>query len=278
MYKEILYKVDGAVATISFNRPDKLNALTITILDELKHALDQAEKNEKVVGIVLTGEGRGFSAGMDMDYLKHATEKDISEQNDQKNELEAAPGDSEMGENFQVTYSYLLSIRKPIIAAINGPCAGLSFAIAMLCDIRFATENTKFTTAFSVRGLIAEHGLSWILPRVIGPSRALDLLWTSRKFDGNEALKLGVVDHVIPQEEIIKKAQGYIENLAKTAAPISLMVMKRQVYKHLNSQLGEAMKESNQWLEESLKRPDFKEGVTSFIEKRPPNFNPVEIN
>ncbi|TDJ24731.1 MAG: enoyl-CoA hydratase, partial [Gammaproteobacteria bacterium] len=175
------------------------------------------------------------------------------------------------------TYSYLLSVRKPLLAAINGACAGLGFAVAMLCDMRFVERSAKFSTAFSQRGLIAEHGISWILPRLIGPSRALDLLWSARKFDGVEAERLGLADRLVEDGASLDAALGYIEELAASAAPNSLMVMKQQVYRHLNMPLGEAMKETNTLMAESLSRPDFREGVRSFIEKRPPEFARLEI-
>jgi enoyl-CoA hydratase/carnithine racemase len=180
-----------------------------------------------------------------------------------------------MGPDFLVTWGYLLTIRKPLIAAVNGPCAGLSFVIALLCDLRFASERARFTTSFSQRGLIAEHGISWVLPRLIGTSRALDLLWSARKIDAAEAERLGVVDRVVAHEALLPEARSYIENLAESCSPTSLMVMKQQVYRHLILPLGEAMEESNRLMTESLARPDFKEGVGSFVEKRPPRFGRI---
>jgi enoyl-CoA hydratase/carnithine racemase len=271
MYEQILYQVDDPVATITLNRPDRLNALTQRMLAELRHALAQAEADERVVGIVLTGAGRGFCAGMDMDALgATASGQGGGEALDPA--LEASPGDPAMGSDFQVTFAYLLSIRKPLVAAINGPAAGLGFGIACLCDLRFASERAKFTTSFSQRGLIAEHGTSWILPRILGPSRALDILWSSRKFDAAEAERLGLVNRVVEADAVVDQARAYIAELAATASPTSLMVMKQQVYRHLNLPLGEAMHESNRLMAESLKRGDFKEGVASFVERRPPRF------
>ena len=182
VYRDILYSVDDPVAVITMNRPDNLNAFTVRMLAEIRHALAAAERDERVVGIILTGQGRGFCAGMDMNALDQMSSggraaEDLSA-------LDATPGDPDMGENFKTTYGYLLAIRKPLIAAVNGACAGLGFCFAMLCDMRFVDRNARFSTAFSQRGLVAEHGASWILPRVVGPSRALDLLWSARKFDG----------------------------------------------------------------------------------------------
>jgi enoyl-CoA hydratase/carnithine racemase len=276
MYQDINYDVRAPVAIITMNRPDSLNAFTTRMLAEIRHALATAERDSDVIGMVLTGAGRGFCAGMDMNALNQMS-SGADEGGDDLSELAASPGDPGMGENFQVTYSYLLSVRKPLLAAINGACAGLGFAVAMLCDMRFVEQSARFSTAFSQRGLVAEHGLSWILPRVIGPSRALDLLWSARKFDGVEAERMGLVDRLVEDGASLDAALTYIEELAASAAPNSLMVMKQQVYRHLNMPLGEAMTETNTLMAESLSRSDFREGVRSFIEKRPPEFARLDI-
>ena len=276
-YQEITYSVDGPSAVITLNRPDALNALTNNMMVELKHALGAAEQDEQVVGIILTGAGRGFCAGMDMNALDaQATGGDLSAGVEVR-QLDADPGDKSMGENFQVAFTYIMSIRKPIIVALNGACAGLGMSIALLCDMRFSSENGKFVTAFSQRGLIAEHGQSWILPRLIGSARALDLLWSSRKVGADEALQMGLVNRIIPQDELLNETKAYIQNLADNCSPTSLMMMKQQVYRHMNAPLGEAMKESNKWMAESLKREDFKEGVASYLEKRAPDFNKIKM-
>lgn len=275
MYQEIDYTIRGPAAVIIMNRPEALNAFTGRMLAEIKHALTAAERDAAVVGIVLTGAGRGFCAGMDMNALNQMSSGGGA--GDDLSALDASPGDPGMGENFQVTYSYLLSLRKPLLAAINGACAGLGMVFALLCDMRFVERQAKFTTAFSQRGLVAEHGISWILPRLIGPSRALDLLWSARKFDGEEAAQLGIVDRLVDEGASLSAALDYVEDLAARCAPKSLMVMKQQVYRHLNMPLGESMKETNALMAESLDRPDFREGVRSFIEKRAPNFDPLDI-
>lgn len=275
-YQEILYSVDDPVATITMNRPDQLNAFTNRMLAEIRHALAAAERDDRVVGIILTGAGRGFCAGMDMNALDSmssggAAREDLSA-------LEAHPGDPELGPDFQVTFSYLLSIRKPLIAAVNGACAGLGFVFALLSDMRFVDRNARFATAFAQRGLIAEHGASWILPRLIGPGRALDILWSGRKFDGAEAERIGLVERLCEPGESVEQAADYIRELAAVASPTSLRVMKAQVYRHMNMPLGEAMRETNTWMDESLKRDDFREGVRSFLERRPPRFGRVEVD
>ena len=278
MYEEIRYEVDGPAAVITLNRPDALNALTNNMLEELKHALAEAEKDESVVGIVLTGEGRGFCAGMDMNALNsQASGGDLSA-GAERRKLEADPGDKSMGDNFTVAFTYILSIRKPVIAAVNGACAGLGMSIALLCDMRFGSENTRFITAFSQRGLVAEHGQSWILPRLIGSARALDLLWSSRKTGAEEAKEMGLLDRILPHDELVPATKDYIVQLAEASSPTSLMVMKQQVYRHLNMELGDAMKESNQLMAASLQRDDFREGVKSFLEKRPPEFDRIKVD
>ncbi|MEM7467604.1 MAG: enoyl-CoA hydratase-related protein [Pseudomonadota bacterium] len=271
MYQDIHYEVKDPVAIITMDRPDFLNAITHRMQAELKHALAAAEQDSRVVGIVLTGAGRGFCAGADMQRLSATAEGD-SNAGEDLTQFDADPGDPAMGENFRVTFTYMLSITKPLIAAINGPCAGLGFCFALLCDLRIVERQAKFTTAFSQRGLIAEHASSWLLPRMIGPGRALDLLWSARKFNGDEAKELGIAERLVDQGESQQAAVEYIKELAAVASPTSLKVMKAQVYRHLNMQLAEAMTESNRWMDESLAREDFKEGVSSFVDKRPPRF------
>ena len=278
MYDEINYAVNGPSAVITLNRPDALNAFTNRMLEEFKHALGQAEQDREVVGIVLTGAGRGFCAGMDINSLSSQASGSRSSQGGQRSTLEADPGDKSMGENFTSAFTYIMTIRKPIIAAVNGACAGLGMSIALLCDLRFGSENTRFVTAFSQRGLIAEHGQSWILPRLIGPGRALDLLWSSRRLGVEEAKELGLIDRVLPHDELLNGALEYIADLAANCSPTSLMVMKQQIYRHLNMPLGEAMRETNQLMAESLARDDFREGVRSYIEKRPPTFSRIKVD
>ena len=279
MYESITLENVSATAVLTFNRPASLNAFTYPMMDEFKHALATAEQDDTVTGIVITGAGRGFCAGMDMNALGtlSATGEQEGAEN-LKDKLKASPGDSSMGEDFTSGFTYLMTIRKPVIAAINGACAGLGMSIALLCDLRFSADGAKFVTSFSQRGLVAEHGQSWILPRVVGPSRALDLLWSSRRVMADEALQIGLVDRVYEADEVLSRAIEYVQQLADSAAPVSLQVMKRQIYRHMNMSLGDAMAESTQLMDESLLRDDFKEGVASFMEKRPPAFSKIKTD
>ena len=275
-YRDILYQVDEPVALITMNRPERLNAFTRTMLAEIQHAVAAAERDPRVVGIVLTGAGRGFCAGMDMAALDDISAS-ASLAGEEDANLAAEPGDAAMGADFSIAYTYLLAVRKPVLAAINGPCAGLGFCFAVLSDMRFVERQAKFSTAFAGRGLVAEHGVSWLLPRLIGSSRALDILWSARRFDGVEADKLGLADRLCDTGTAVQAARDYIAELARSVSPTSIMVIKQQVYRHLTMSLGPAMEETNRLMEESLGRPDFREGVRSFLEQREPAFKRVSL-
>jgi enoyl-CoA hydratase/carnithine racemase len=269
-YEEIEFEVSDPIATITLSRPEFLNAWTNRMGAEVKHALAQAEEDERVVVVILTGAGRGFCAGADLKGLQAIS--DGQRGSGIPEELDAEPGDAEMGESFRGTYSYLLSIRKPIIAAINGPCAGMAVPISLFCDMRFASDRATFTTAFSRRGLIAEWGVSWILPHLVGPAHAMDLMLSARKLDAAEAERVGLVNRVLPHDELLPYVHEYARDLALNCSPTSMSIMKRQIYQHLTQSLGEAHDESVRLMVDSFSRPDFKEGVQSFLEKRPPRF------
>ncbi len=275
-YEEILYEINGKVAVITMNRPDTLNALTDLTQAEIRHALDASDRNPDVIGSVLTGAGRGFCSGVDMNALGAMSEAGKRLGNSHEH-LAADAGNPDRDPNFLSSPPYFLALRKPLIAAVNGACAGLGFSYATFCDMRFVDRGAKFVSSFSPRGLIAEHGTSWMLPRIVGPSNALDIFWSSRKFDGDEAHRMGYANRVCEQGECVNEAVTYLNDIAGTAAPMSLMMMKKQVYRHLMQELGDAMSESTVWMDESLARGDFKEGVASFVEKRPPNFGKVEV-
>ena len=270
MYEEILYEVEDPIATLTLNRPQALNAWTSRMGAELRHALAQAESDPRVVAILITGAGRGFCAGADLKDLSDLSEGERGRQ--APPELEADPGDASWGEDLRGTYTYLMSIPKPVLAAINGPCAGMAVPISLACDLRFASDRAVFTTAFSRRGLVAEWGISWLLTRLVGPAHALDVLFSARRFDAAEAERIGLVNRVVPHEELLKFSREYLLDLSANCSPSSMAVMKRQVYQDLSERLGPAEKKAVKLMFESFERPDFREGVKSFLEKRPPKF------
>jgi enoyl-CoA hydratase/carnithine racemase len=273
MYEEVIYEVEDPIATIKLNRPAQLNAWTDRMAAEVKHAFARAEQDERVVVIILTGEGRGFCAGADMNALKALGEGKGGRGPIEG--LDASPGDPAMDESFHGQYSYPMSIRKPVIAAINGPCAGMAVPISLCCDMRFASDKARITTAFSRRGLVAEWGISWTLSRLVGPAHAMDLILSARKIDGAEAERIGLVNRTLPHDELMPFVHEYAAELAANCSPTSMAIMKRQIYQDMTDNLGQANKASFQLMLESFERPDFKEGVNSFLEKRPPQFERI---
>lgn len=251
----VLKDVDAGVAILTLNRPDRLNAWTHALENRYFGLLDECAASAEVRVIVVTGAGRGFCAGADMEDLQTIGSGDLN--------------GGELPERRPQTTP--LGIPKPIVAAINGPCAGIGLVQALMCDIRFAAPGAKLTTAFARRGLIAEHGISWILPRLIGPARALDLLMSGRVFLAEEAAELGVVNRLGTLDD----ALAYARDLATNCSPASMAVMKRQIWSHLEKPLGDALAESDELMFESFGRPDFPEGVASFVERREPRFAPL---
>ena len=266
--QETLYSVDDRVATITLNRPDKLNAWTATMDREVRAALEEAERDDQVRAIVLTGAGRGFCAGADMSLLSAVAEQGLSEER----RAQALRGGNSQREgvrpDFQKKYSYFPAIGKPVIAAINGPVVGLGLVITLYCDLRFASEAARFSTTFARRGLIAEYGMAWMLPRLVGHANALDLLLSARQIDAAEALRMGLVNQVFAQEGFLDKVRGYARDLASNVSPRSLRVIKRQVYEGMFQTLAEAFEVSEREMLASLQSEDFKEGVAHFLGKR----------
>ncbi len=270
--QETLYNVAGQVATITLNRPDKLNAWTAIMEGEVRLAIEEAEKDENVRVIVLTGAGRGFCAGADMSLLSTVADKGLDEAR-RAQAVQPVSGSREgVRADFRKKYSYFPAITKPVIAGINGPVVGLGLVIALYCDLRLASDAARFGTAFAQRGLIAEYGMAWMLPRLVGHANALDLLFTARMIDAAEALRMGLVNQVFPQELFLEAVKKYAMDLAAKVSPRSLRVIKRQVYDAMFQTLAESFESSEQEMLASLRSEDFKEGVAHFIEKRAPAF------
>lgn len=249
----VLWDVVDHVALITLNRPERLNAWTPELGRMYNEYLDRAAMDSDVRAIVVTGAGRGFCAGADMQVLDAVTPEAHPEQQPRP-------------------YSFVRTIPKPIIAAVNGACAGVGLVVAMMCDLRFAADTAKLTTAFARRGLVAEYGLAWVLPRVIGVSRSLDLLLSGRTLLAPEAHELGVVDRLTSSSELLDTTIAYARELADLSSPWSMSTIKRQVYDALVCDLESAEAEANSLMIESFGRPDLAEGVASYRERRPPHF------
>jgi enoyl-CoA hydratase/carnithine racemase len=258
-YTDILYGVDNFVATMTLNRPDKLNAWTREMDEDVRHATEAAKADDAVRAIVLTGAGRGFCAGADMSRLsKVAAGAQPSGH--------TKPNGRNTGD-FEQKFSYLLAVPKPIFAAINGPIAGIALCLSLFCDFRYMAEGAKLTTAFAKRGLIAEHGSSWMLPRLIGPMNALDLLYSARMVDAAEAERLGLVRR-LPAENFLANVQAAARELVTNSSPRSIGVIKRQVFQSYFQSLSEAWAVADAEMVDSFQSEDFKEGVAHFVEKR----------
>jgi enoyl-CoA hydratase/carnithine racemase len=268
---EILYTVSGRVATITLNRPDKLNAWTRNMEQEVREAMHEAAADGHVRAIVLTGAGRGFCAGADMSLLQDVVERRVHPLPETSAAGNTPDGDATRAD-FQRQYSYFPAIPKPVIAAINGPAVGLGLVIAVFCDLRFASEEAKFGTAFARRGLIAEYGLAWLLPKVVGHANAMDILLSARMLGTQEALRIGLVNQVYPAPKLLEEVYAYANLLASEVSPRSMRVIKRQVYEAMFQTLGQALDTATEEMRASLQCEDFKEGVAHFLEKRPPEF------
>jgi enoyl-CoA hydratase/carnithine racemase len=237
--------------------------------------MHRAEADPAVVGIIVTGEGRAFCAGADMNVLTDLTEGRAPSGRSVADEDRVRSARPEPEGEFTGRFPYVMAIDKPVIAAVNGAVAGMAFPFVLCCDLRVVTPEAMLLTAFAQRGLIAEWGLSWLLPRLVGPAVALDLLFSSRKVRGEEALQLGLANYLVPGDELLPFCREYIYNLASACSPTSMAVMKRQVYEQLHRGLAAAELDSQRLMVESFGRPDFKEGVQSFLQKRPPKFQRV---
>jgi len=257
MSEVVQKQVQDGVAILTLNRPDRLNAWTTEMEHDYFGMLEECGNSGEVRVIVVTGAGRGFCAGADM--------QDLTELGD-----DGVDADRAAQERRPQTFPQ--SIPKPIIAAINGACAGIGLVQALMCDLRFAADGAKLTTAFARRGLVAEHGIAWILPRLVGPARALDLLLSGRVVLAQEAQELGLVNRVLAPERLLEETLEYARELAASCSPTSMATIKRQVYADLQRELPDALSDADRLMLDSFTAPDFVEGVTSFLERRDPRF------
>jgi enoyl-CoA hydratase/carnithine racemase len=251
-------EIDAGVALLTLNRPERHNAWTMEMRSQYLDALEAARDDDAVRAIVVTGAGDAFCPGADMEMLSDASSGGERAERDERPE------------------TLPLSIPKPLIAAINGACAGIGLVHALMCDVRFAAEGAKLTTAFAKVGLIAEYGSSWLLPRIVGAADALDLLLSARVVLAEEARELGLVNRVLPREELLEGALDYARRLASDVSPTAMAVIKQQVYGHLDASFADARADSDRLMVEAFARSDLAEGVAAFTERRPPAFPPVD--
>lgn len=268
---DILYTLADGVATITLNRPDKLNALTPQMLTDFFAAVAKAGTDPEAKVIVVTGAGRAFSAGLDLAIIGTGAGGRV------ETHPEAAPqwGD-DVGPALAPYYSggwpTLITCRKPTIAAVNGPAFGWGFILALHCDIRFASTSALFNATFARIGVPGEKGSAWLLTRHIGQARAMDLLYTARRFDGTEAKALGLVNDVFDEEALLPHVLDYARNIATFSAPRSLAAMKAQVWTALDEDYSTAFAAADREQDKATHTEDFREAFTSYREKRPPRY------
>jgi len=269
-YEQILYRVEPPLATITLNRPEKLNAWTLRMGFEVRHAMWQAEHDERVRVILVTGAGRGYCAGADMDFLQ-AVQGGQAEVGEAPPELrvEFDPG---LPAAWRGEYSYPLGLSKPVVGVINGVAAGLGATYPLFYDLRIASDQARFAFLFARRGLIAEHGSAWLLPRIVGLTRAIDLLYTGRFVDAHEALSMGLVNRVVAHETLYPEARAWALEIATQCSPRSLRIMKRQVFSSQFGDLEQSIREADHEMVTCFSTDDFREGVRSFLERRSPSF------
>ena len=258
----VVVEIEDPVCVVRLNRPEKLNALTYGMLGEIRAAIREAAEDARVVGIVVTGTGRGFCAGLDSTALRETTSDGGASRRPS----------GQAGPDLPGMFSYFIETPKPIIAAVNGVAAGGGLVLAAMADVRIASREARFTTTFLKRGLIAEHGTSWNLPRMLGPGRALDLLWTSRMVDADEAERIGLVEYVVEPAELMAFSREYVATIARDAAPMTVADTKRLVYGHMGVDYRDALAEGDRVQWDAVARPDAKEGARALLEKRAPKF------
>jgi 2-(1,2-epoxy-1,2-dihydrophenyl)acetyl-CoA isomerase len=259
MYQAIIFAIDGPIATIRLNRPEKLNAFGGPMRDEILDALDKIAADDNIRAVIVTGEGRGFSAGGDIHHLKQLRE----------NRDEA--GFRAILAKGQMITRRMRYLRKPVIAAVNGPCAGAGFSFALACDIRIASDAATFGPSFALIGLHPDWGGSWLIPRLVGTAKACELIFTGSMISADEAAKIGLVNRVVPHEQLMSAVLELAGKMANNP-PGVLRLAKESIYRNLTSDLETAFARENDVQVECFYSEDFLEGLTAFVEKRKPQF------
>lgn len=265
--KTINYQINERIATITLNRPARMNAWTGRMHTEYRWCLLQADTDPEVSIIVVTGEGKGFCVGADSKALEGHVEKGGYDPGTP--DVLAEPGYG-VREEYDANFAYHFGLSKPVIAAINGPVAGIGLVLACFADIRFAVKGVKLTTSHGKLNLPAEFGLSWLLPRIIGLARANDILFTSRVVMTEEAEQLGLVNKIFSQEKLMQETYEYARNMIAMVSPGSLKQTKKQIYADLHRDVGSSVAESEKLVREMMTEQNYREAVKAYIEKRAP--------
>ena len=269
-FEQILYAVHERIASITLNRPQALNAWTDVMADEVWRAMHDAEQDEAVRVIVLTGAGRAFCSGGDVTGFKGADGRFDPQQLLDKL---PRPFDFSRRPDYQSRASYFPAIAKPIIAMLNGATAGLGLVHALFADLRFAADDAVITTAFARMGLASEYGMGWALRNAVGHAAALDLLLSARKVRGDEALRIGLVNQIHPRDTLEAATYAYAREMAESCSPRSLRVLKAQLWELPFQTLHEAVAADSAEMLRSNVCEDFSEGKRAFMEKRAPRFS-----
>lgn len=270
-FAEIIYEKSDRIATVTFNRPEKLNAWTPKMGAETRTAMMDADRDPDVGAIIVTGAGRAYCSGADMGTLSEISAGRAS----------AGGGDGGRDQewlkdaraDYRNQYAYPLALKKPVIGAINGACVGLGFTTCLFQDIRIASDNARLGLIFVQRGLAIEHGSSWMLSRIVGVSRAVELAVTGRLVDANEALSIGLVHRVVPQAKLLETAREVAGHIAHKCSPLGVSEAKRLVYRHMFTDLATAIHDDDASMQMMTRSDDFKEGIKAFIEKRAPKYS-----
>jgi enoyl-CoA hydratase/carnithine racemase len=250
-----------------------MNAWTGRLHTEYRHLLERANSDTAVRAIVVTGRGRGFCVGGDSEALSGHVDRGGYDPGISADIAKPGYGTDE---HFDASFAYHFGLDKPVIAALNGPAAGVGLALACFADLRFAVSGIKLTTAHGKLNLPAEYGLSWMLPKIVGLGRANDLLLTSRVFTSDEALSLGFVNQIFEPVELLDRTVAYAHQLIASVSPNSLRQTRWQIYKDLHRDVASAVIESERLIEDMAKEEDFKEGIAALVEKRPPDWPSVK--
>ena len=265
-YEQIQYEVSDRILTITLNRPERLNAFTGQMMQEMIDALDRADADDDVRAVIVTGAGRGFCAGADLGAGKDTFNYDNN------------PRGRTGGTEWERDGGGLLTLRifncnKPIIAAVNGPAVGIGVTMQLPMDIRIASTDARFGFVFSRRGIVPEAASSWFLPRLVGISQALQWTYSGRVFPADEALKGGLVAQVVPPDQLLPTARAIAKEIVDNTAPVSVALIRQMMWKMLGADHPmEAHKVDSRGIYARGASADVKEGVVSFLEKRPAKF------